>query len=790
MRNGPIVAHVHNVLSSRQTVFVADRPMALVDLKPKVNLPTLCQVNGEYVLPEDWHLPAGHLDHVIFYTVPQGGGDSNPLVTLLSIVLMTVGFFTDNIYLFAAGAALLVSGLLPAPSFTPLSANAESASPTYSISLSGNTSRLGSTIPVPYGRHVIIPDFASQPYSEYDEAGDQFYHALLCLGQQERHTIEQINIDDTVISHFEGVQTQLIGPQYTGVTLSLVDPCVVNAPEVANQDLLSGTYVGPFSVCGPGLTTSKISIDIICQKGLYLANDAGDLGPKSISWIVEVRTITNTGASSEPWVILGAETLTESTNKTIRRSYTYTLGSGRYEVRIQRTDTRVDNIRAGHDMSWGGLRAYVNKAAPLEPSAVFLAIRIKANNQLSGLSQRKITVVQRRWLKTWHPMTGWSADYVDTQSIAWAAADVLRNTVYGGKLPDNRIDLQSLYELDQVWSSRGDTFNGIFDKRVTVWAALSSVLRAGRASPIMRGSVFTFVRDTQQDLPVALFSMHNIRRGSFQIDYSLPSENDTDGLELEYFSSDTWAPAYVTIPVPGVSTPVNVAKASLMGITSSGQATREATHIVNDAFYRKSRITFDTEMEGFLPSFGDLIAVSHDVTGWGSSGEITFWSSPEAICSEEIVFKSGQHYVMLADDQGDVHGPYMVVPGSKENSIRFLELPDFTPNTDTEKLRTRYAFGPSTSYAKYCKLLSAQPKDGNIVTIVAVVEDVRVHSDSNYVGLPGGGTALTGRLGRYAPAGIPNYNAASDAQHNAYGFVSKPDRTVGTAGDNAYVYTS
>lgn len=790
MMRGPVVAHVHNpLIPSQRTMFIATAPTPIINLRPKSSAPVLCVVNGEYVLPEDWDLQVGPLDHVAFFTVPQGGGDSNPLVVILSIVVLAAGIFTGNPYLIAAGAGMLVSGLITPPSFTPLTSVESQASPTYSIALSGNTARLGSAIPVPYGRHQIIPDFACQPYSEYDDAGDQFYHALLCLGQQERHTIEQITIDDTILSHFEGVETQLIGPQYTGVTLSLVNPCVVNAPEIANQDLNPAIYVGPFASCGPGLTTSKISIDIFCQKGLYLANDSGELGPKSVSWVVEARAITNTGASSEPWVIIGAETLTDSTNKAIRRTYNYILSPGRYEIRIQRTDTRDDNIRAGHDLTWGGMRAYVNKTALLEPTAVFLALRIKANNQLSGLSQRKIAVVQRRWLKTWNPLTGWSADYVDTQSIAWAAADILRNQVYGGKLTDDRLDLQTLYELDQVWSSRGDTFNAIFDKRITIWSALTSVLRAGRASPIMRGSVFTFVRDSKQDLPVALFSMHNIRKGSFQIDYNLATENDTDGLELEFFNSDTWATDYVIVPIPGVTSPVNLARASLIGITSRSQATREATHIVNDAFYRKSRISIETELEGFLPAFGDLIAISHDVTGWGYSGEIESWSNSEAICTEEIVFSSGQHYAILVDSEGDVHGPYRVDPGEYPRSMKFVDAPDFTPNADDEMLRTRYAFGTSSNYAKLCKILSIDPKGDGTVGIVAVVEDDRVHVDSEFTG-SGPSGSLTGRLARYAPTGIPNYNAASDAQRLAYGFVSRSDRTVGTSNDVAYVYSS
>lgn len=792
---GGIVVHAYNPLDPSQRMAFRSRPgLTLDQLKPVTTLPTVCQLNGEYVLAEDWPYIELEVDDIaVFLTLPKGGGGGS-FQAVLGIILIIVGVIVPGAQaLIAVGAALLLSGLLPTPSFAPLVNNqGESPSPTYNVQLQGNSARLGQAMPVPYGRHFLTPDFAAPPYNIFTEDDDQLYHAVLCIGVMDKFTLEAITIDDTVLDHFIGVSTQLIGPQYGAATLTLVNPAVVNAPEVAGQEMFQGMVIGPFAACGPGLSAVKIGIDIVWPKGLYYANNDGELDPKSTQWMFEARKLTANGAAAGVWFLLGVEELELAQNSPVRRSYEYTVPAGRYEVRGQRLDARDNNARAGHDMTWAGLRTYINTATPLEPNANFLAIRMQANAQLSGLSQRRIGVIIRRWLPTWHPDTGWS-DPVETRSIAWALADVLRNPVYGPTVPDNRIDLQTLYELDLEWAARGDTFNGVFDKRITVWAALTTIARCGRARPVMRGSVFTFVRDNEQTLPVAMFNTRNIKRGSFQIDYETITEDTPDGLELEFFDETTWSSNYVKLPMPGViGDPVSPARASMQGVTVLKQAQRECAYMVADAGYRRSRISFRTEMEGFLPALGDLIAVAHDVAGWGSGGEITSFNGSSAECSEQLDWSVGANYAVLADDQGDVHGPYLVAQGSTPNSMRFMDsVPSGLIYTGTERERTRYAMGPASAYAKLCKVTGLVPSSDDTVQIRAVVEDGRVHSaDLPYAGSGGGGSSGDGRVARYAPPGIPTYDAASDAQRDAYGFFSDPDRTVGSTDDEGYVYSA
>lgn len=1170
---GPVVVYAFNPLNPyERKVFRARPGQTLNELRPVTPLPVMCVLNGEPVLPEDWEYVPSVEDHVGYIVLPQGGGGdggSNPVVTILGIIVTVVGALTYNPYLIAAGIAMLAMGLIPAPTFTPISpppaANAE-LSPTYNIQLAGNSARLGQAIPVVYGLHVLMPDFAGQPYSEFDAVGDQYYHAILCLGMATDFVIKSVMIDDTVLSHFEGVEQQLYGPGGQP-TLTLVNPCVVNAPEIAQQDLEYGTVVGPFASCGPGLRAVKIGIDVVFPRGLYFASDTGELQPKSVSWLFEARAISDSGAVAGNWFLLGLETFEDASNKAIRRTYTYDVPPGRYEVRGQRTTERDDNTRAGHDIQWLGMRAYLNSPAELDPEATYLALRIKANNQLSGLSQRRISVILQRKLPTWTPFApgdanwldvvlhlemngpnasttftdtsptpktvtaagpagaaqlttaevryatasahftlpgarleidsaplsvgtdefdlrtwfyavptaverviydcrdsvagsagfvwfittagklayaggspyvtkvtsvsiptnawsflrlarisgrvyaqvnttvedlgadvrdlgrsaggvcldgplvntlvltlrngydgdqgvanggeffvtgfidppnpsatdivylydndlhslpsgtlidsltfdeirgnefvsidfyigleagegatlsnvvngsyggacscrittsfgriydlsldaavltgrahaaridtrclaagakttigsavdgsktlnefefvgpfqltvgtgrgtsavpgvpvptgpyptdasigGWSAP-VETSSIAWAIVDALKNPTYGGGVDDSRIDLMTFYELDLLWKSRYDEFNGVFDKRTTLWSAIATIARAGRARPLMRGSVFTCVRDSQQELPVAMFGMRNIKRGSFSIDYVLVTEDDPDSIELEFFDARTWSANYVTMPIdPAVTaeTAVKPMRMSIVGITGMKQAQREAAYYAAGARYRRSSIVFTTEMEGFLPGFGDLIGVGHDVTGWGSSGELVAWDGEIAECSEELTWSVGDHYAMLVDEQGDPAGPFKVVQGPTANSMRFVESPGDVPYVGTERERTRYAMGPGANYFKLCRVVSISPQGNNEVEIRAIVEDNRVHAaDALYAG-PSTGTAGGGpRTARYAPSGVPNYNAASTEQRNAYGFYSTAERTVGTVNDPAYVY--
>lgn len=810
VQDGATVVYAYNPLDAEQRkVFRAGAGLSIRQLRPITKLPVVVMWNGQYVLSEDEDYIPQVGDHLVYFHLPLGGGNASQAI--LGAILIVVGVFFVPAYigvgLLAAGVGLLVVGLTPAPKpNTPLQSSA-SASPTYNIDLAGNSARIGQSIPVLYGRHVILPDFAAQPYIEYDDAGDQYYHALMCIGQlrTSQFTIESIQIADTDISHFVDVEYNIANgflpdgvPGPSPFPRAIVNPAVVTNTAVANNVMDYGTVVGPFAANGPGLKSNFIGVDFICPKGLYFAADDGSLTPITVHFQVEGRTIDDYNNPTGTWVLLGSHALTGANTTPIRRSYKYTVATGRYEVRASRLEAENTDSRYGDTIQWAGLRSYLDIApnVPLNITAQYIQLRIKADAQLSGLSQRQVSLVIQRWLPTWNPDTGWS-DPVYTRSPAWVAADILRNTDYSRGVPDSRIDLQSLFELDQVWSSRGDTCDIVFDTRTTIWAALQAVLATGRAKPIMRGNVFTFVRDQEADLPVALFNMRNIVKNSFKVSFSMLNEDSADGVEVQFFNEQTWSNDYVTIPVPGVEESLEPAQFTIVGITNRLQAQREASYLVASSAYRRTSISFDTEMEGYIPCFGDLIAVSHDLMTWGTSGEFESWDGTTAGVTEDLTW-TGNDYLIITDVVGDVHGPYKVVPAGIERSLHFVDAidPDLI-YTGTELERTRFSFGAGTNYAKNCKITSLTPNGDDIVSVNCVVEDNRVHTyDAPYTGSgsvgggTGGGGSIPGAthlfiLADPADAAL-QYDSASDAQRAANGFLGNPDFTVGTAHDPGY----
>lgn len=607
--------------------------------------PTLCLVDGEPVLRNDWALVVIAKDTVVsFIALPQGGGGGGKILrTVLTIAVMVAAPYAGaalagmlgvtsaiGTSLLTAGIALagsaLVNALIPPP--MPSSAisnyNATSPSPTYSLQAQGNQARLGEPIPVVYGRHVVYPDFGATPYAEFVN-NDQFLFQLHVIGQGE-YDIEAIRIEDTPISSFAEIEYEIIQP---GGNVTLFDTDVVTAPEIAGQELLSisdgGDWIGPF-VANPSETqTTLLALDMILPKGLYYANDSGGLNSRTASWDVEARLIDDDGIALGGWFNLGSESITDNTNTAIRKTYKYTVPAGRYEVRAIRTNAKDMSARAGSDLNWNALKAHLVHDDDFG-NVTLLAMKMRATDNLSQRSSRMVNCIVTRKLPIWDNVTGWSEPQA-TRSIAWACADILKST-YGAKLADSRIDLQALVALDAIWSSaRGDTFNGVFDRKLTVWDALSQVARCGRAVAFLQGGLVRFVRDEPKTLPVALFSPRNMVKGSFKIDYVMPGEDTADSVTVEFFNEKTWKPDEVTVSLPD-SSAEQPATVSLFGSTDKAHAIREGLYMAVANRYRRRMVSFKTELEGLIPTYGDLIAISHDMPRWGEAGDVVAYDYP------------------------------------------------------------------------------------------------------------------------------------------------------------------
>lgn len=630
------VVYIRNLLTpqNREVAYISG---SIRSLAPTWDTPFVAFLDGEPVLRADWEVVIEGSQSLAFVDVtamPQGGGGggSNPLRTILTIAVLAYAPYLAGEFLVAGGLGLaeagmtmvmgtaimqmvgmaLVNALVPPPK--PLSTQNSAAlaapSPTYSMQAQGNSARLESAIPEHFGRMIAYPDFAAQPYAEFF-GNEQYLYQLLCIGRGE-YAIESIRIEDTPIENFAEITSQVVGPN---MPVQLFPASVINCAEVVGFDMSTTALFGPFTLSGPSTVARYVGIDLVCPKGLYFANDDGSLSSKSVVVKIEVQLLDNAGSPLAGWITLATETISDATTTPQRKSYRYTLATpGRYQIRVQRTDTKDTNTRAGHDVSWSGARAYLSDDK-VYGDVTLLALRMKATNNLSGQSSRKINVIATRKLPIWNG-TVWSG-LTATRSISWAAA-------YAAKqmgLTDAQIDLTTLKALDTTWTSRSDNFDARFDNFVNFWEAVTKILQAGRAKPYMQGGVLRMVRDQAVSIPVTMFSQRNIVKGSFSIDYLMPTEDTADSVKTSYFDAATWAPASVVSTLAG-STALRPAKVDLFGVTSRDQAYREGLYLAAANRYRRKIIKFSTEMEGFIPSMGDLVAIQHDMPGWGQAGEL------------------------------------------------------------------------------------------------------------------------------------------------------------------------
>ena len=352
---------------------------------------------------------------------------------------------------------------------------------------------------------------------------------------------------------------------------------------------------------------------------------------------------------------------------------------------------------------------------------------MRATDNLSQRSSRLVNCIVTRKLPIWNQETGWSEPQ-PTRSIAWSLADIARNE-YGGNLLDERIDLEALTNLDAIWQQRNDCVDVVFDTALTVWDALTRVARCGRAVCFMQTGIIRFVRDEPKTIPVALFSPRNIVKHSLKLHYLLANDDTADSVVVEYFCNQTWRPDEVEVSLPN-STSTQPAHVRLFGCTDKNQAIREGKYMAASNHYRRRLVSFQTELEGLIPTYGDLIAITHDLPSWGQGAEVIQVDGNTLTLSEPLTWnkdKLHEHVIGLRKQDGSVSNTYRVLPGNNDNQVIVQGTFDFDIYTGESQERTHVAFGIGNAWRTLARVTSVKPR-GDVIEINAVTEHPAVHT--------------------------------------------------------------
>ncbi|MFM0506695.1 host specificity factor TipJ family phage tail protein [Paraburkholderia sp. RL17-373-BIF-A] len=699
-------------------------------------------INGKPVLERDWGCSIRDGDVVTIASIPKGGGGSNPLQILLMIVVVVVsivapyaapaawgvGAGTVGGAMISAGVMMagtfLVNALVP-PSRAPSSLSSSQASPTYTIGAQGNNARLQNPIPVLYGRYRVYPDFASQPYIE-NHGNEQYLYQLFCISQGEID-VEKVMIGDTDISSYGEAQYEIILP---GGAMALFPDNVVTSIDVTGLELLGAnerpadapdtwtTWMGPY-VSNPAATAANyLGIDVSLPSGLFHADDNGNPASASVQYQVQAQLINDEGTAIGDWFDLTKTTITMATIQPQLISNRYLVPTGRYQVRAQRVGDKNLDSRTANTIQWSGMRAYL-PSQHYYGNVTLLAMIIKATNNLNSSTAKKINVIATRKLPIWNG-SSWSAPAA-TRNPAWAFADVIRNTEYGRGLADSRVNLDSLLTLSRTWDSRGDTFDGVFDTAATLWDALTQIANVGNSMPVYYAGVIDLVRDEAKSIRTAMFSPSNIAANSLQIQYAFQSYDTPDYVIVQYTDDVTFQQAEVSCVLTG-STQTKPSTIQLFGCTSRDQAWRFGMRLAAANRDRRRNITLTTEMEGYIPRYGDLVAVSHDVPAWGLSGAVVSYAGGVVTTSEPLDWSAtGQTYYMaFRKRDGAADGPYIVTQGADDFTAVVAGAPGLYISDGNSEEPTQYQFGPAERHGLDCQVISVNPKGDGQVELVMV----------------------------------------------------------------------
>lgn len=437
------------------------------------------------------------------------------------------------------------------------------------------------------------------------------------------------------------------------------------------------------------------------------------------SWVsswVETRTRFVTGS--------GNVVIISGSSQAPRRASMFITPAtkGQFEVRVIRDTADSTNARLNNKTTWSTIRSYQEDSGYyIGQSRIGLTIR--ASEQLNGVIQQLSAVgksAAQYWNGTELVVSSTSNPAHWFMDFALGRYNSDNKLMYGVGLTQSQIDFDALTAWAQFCTTEGLTFNGVIDGQQTAADILSALARCGFASPTWASGKLGVVWDGRNQSPVAAFGMSNIIKGSFAVTYI--TENLAEEIIVKFINPNKdWDQDEVRVNVPGITNPLRSSTVDLFGCTSQTMAGKFANYIAAQQYYRRRRITWDCDFEGFVCNRGDVVLLSHDLTQWGYSGRVVATGANTITFDREVPRNGMAEYMMLKRPDGTMT-TYTVLAGTgNTQTVTLTTEPVFQEGY--ELMDHIWFFSPLATPGKKVKILSVQPVSDSRVQIVATDEN-------------------------------------------------------------------
>lgn len=673
---------------------------------------------------------------------------------------------------------------MPAVDLGNVSGSSIATSPTYGINGGQNRQRRYESMPVLMGFHKVFFDLCSKPFTEYhgeDQYLYQIFHQGLSFTEFSEYKIGdnllsnysdwQWNYPDSLgrIPAFPGnvdsapgsvleqsvgwivrttsIDTYRIGLDIEGTlfyandrggmdstsvqlrvqyrqigTSTWLDPNII---EISGSGFVSGSYQNyyvridrNFSKNGYRLTEiSKSQYDgYVSSWGGTSLNIVDEYGSTWLIARLEVRSRFVAGAGNV--VILSGN------SQSPRRASLFiaTPTANQYEVRVIRDTADSTDARLSNKTTWSTIRSYqTDKGYYLGQTRLGLTIR--ASEQLNGVIQQ-LSGVGKSAAQFWngsefvYAATGNPAHWFMDFALGRYNSD--NKLMYGVGLTQSQIDIDSIHAWATFCSNEGLTFNAVIDGGQTAADILSAIARCGFGSPTWASGKLGVVWDGRNQSPVAAFGMSNILKGSFTVTYI--TENLAEEIIVKYINPNRdWEQDEVRVLVPGITNPQRSSTVDLFGCTSQTMAGKFANYVAAQQYYRRRRITWDCDFEGFVCQRGDVVLLSHDLTQWGYSGRVVATVANTITFDREVPRNGTAEYMMLKRPDGTMTTYTVLAGAGNDQTVTLTTEPEFQEGY--ELLDHIWFFSPLATPGKKVKIISVQPLSESRIQVVATDED-------------------------------------------------------------------
>ncbi|MFV0891273.1 host specificity factor TipJ family phage tail protein [Pseudomonas kurunegalensis] len=498
----------------------------------------------------------------------------------------------------------------------------------------------------------------------------------------------------------------------------------VNGLITLDASNLQGGYRGPFACCPEKEKITEIEWSVTYANGLCGIGREGQIYEIPTYYAFEYRDMDVAGA----WTVIelmktGGSLDTQGFTDRVTLPYPM-----RAEARVRKLykdrPGRI-NDEARDDATWTDLRGRMQNSPTSYPGLTVMTCRIRGGDRLSAQSESQVSVEATRILPLMEGGTGPSRDIVPYCIYQ------LKQRGY----TDDDLDLPEWQAFHETCVARGDTYDETLDATITVKDMVNNALACGFGELVTFRGLLRPVRDSARAAfdvtygpKTQTYSPQNMTK-MLKISGAMPSINDFDGVDVEFFSRISWAWETVECRWPG-DLGIKVEKIKMPGISDRTRAWRIGMRRRGHQKYRTDVYAWETEMDGSNSGYLSFAAVGDDrpkgcqsaiLLAFEVTGSGTLLSS-----SEPLDFSAGgEHLIGVRKLDGTLSGPWTAAQVD-QYTVRVDAL-DFDPIVTGPWEPPHILFGPTTRWAYPTLITSSDPANGN-VAMKGMPYDARVYT--------------------------------------------------------------